>query len=287
MVSPGFFEVFDIPLKRGRAFTARDGAKSPPVAIINETMAREFWKDRDPLNEQIVIGRGLLDELKDEPVRQIIGVVGDVRDQGLRNAPRAVLYVPQVQVPDAWTARYIRDDFMTWVAHTQTAPGKLAPAIQEQLRKATGLPVSAPVSMSKVVSLSTARDEFSMLLMTVFGALALLLASVGLYGLMAYTVEQRTQEIGIRLALGADANQVKKMVVWQGMRLVIPGAALGLLAAWSGARVMESLLFGVQARDLVVFIAVPVVLSAVALLAVWLPAKRASRVDPSVALRYE
>ena len=160
-------------------------------------------------------------------------------------------------------------------------------AIQEQLRQATGLPVSEVRSMSEVVSRSVSRQKSSMWLTTVFGFSALLLAAIGIYGLMAYSVEQRTQEIGIRLALGAQASQVKNMVVRQGMTLAIVGVAIGLAAAFGLARFIATFLFGVGKWDPVVFVAVPGVLTLVALIAVWLPARRASRVDPILALRYE
>jgi putative ABC transport system permease protein len=286
-ISPGYFEVFNIAVKRGREFNDRDTGSSAPVVVINETMAKQFWKDRDPLNGRIKIGRDVMKDLKDEPVRQIIGIVADVRDTGLQNVPRPVMYVPQAQVPDTFTAAFFRDDFTNWIVRTRTDPHKLAPEIQKQLREATGLPVSNLLMMDQVVSRSIARQRFSLLLMAVFGGAALLLAAMGIYGLMAYTVEQRTHEIGIRLALGADAKQVRRMVVRQGMGLAMMGAAIGIAASWALARTLESLLFGVKARDPLVFIAVPLVLGAVALWAVWLPALRSSRVDPLVALRYE
>jgi predicted permease len=285
-VSPGFFEVFRIPVKRGRTFTGRDDGRSPAVVAINETMARKYWKDSDPLKDRIVIGRGMSKWIEDEPVRQIVGIVGDVRDDGLNHAPRPIMYVPQAQLPDAENAFFFRPP-IAWVVRTQSEPHRLVPAIQRELRQVTGLPVSDVHSMDEVVSMSTTQQRFNMLLMTVFGCAALLLAAIGVYGLMAYSVEQRKQEIGIRLALGAEAGQVRNMVVLQGMRLALMGVAGGLAAAWGLARLMESLLFGVKPRDPLVFIAVPVALGAVALLAVWLPANRASRVDPVVALRHE
>ena len=152
---------------------------------------------------------------------------------------------------------------------------------------ATGLPVSNVRSMADVVIRSTSRQRFNMWLMTIFGASALLLAAIGIHGLMAYSVEQRTQEIGIRLSLGADGASVRRMVVVQGMRLALVGVVVGLAASWGLARLMTSFLFDVTARDPLVFAGVPVVLTLVALLAVWLPAMRASKVDPMVALRYE
>ena len=284
-VSPGFFDVFKIPVTRGRAFTGRDAANAQPVVMINETMAKLFFKDRDPLKERIAIGRKIMKEFKDEPARQIIGVVADVRDTGLANTPRPVMYVPWAQLPDVADAFW--NEPMAWVVRTRTPPQKLIPAIQEQLRQATGVPVSDVLLMDDVVALSTTRQRFSMLLMTIFGCAALLLAAIGIYGLMAYTVEQRTQEIGIRLALGAEATQLRDMVVRQGMSLALTGVAIGLAAAAGAARLMDSLLFGVKPRDSIAFIAVPLVLGAVALLSVWLPARRALRVDPAVALRHE
>ena len=159
--------------------------------------------------------------------------------------------------------------------------------MQEQLRQASGLPVSNVRTMSEVVSRSTSRQRFNMWLMTVFGGCALLLAAIGIYGLMAYSVEQRTQEIGIRLALGAQAHQVRNMVVWQGMRLTLVGVVVGLASAFVLSRFVASFLFGIKARDPMVFVAIPLVLSAVAFVAVWLPARRASRIDPMIALRAE
>jgi putative ABC transport system permease protein len=279
-VSPGFFEVFKIPDKRGRTFTNRDDDKSPAVVVINETMAKQFWKGEDPLQDRIVTG-------KDDPGRQIIGIVEDVRDSSLNRDPRPMMYVPQTQIPDAFNAQSVRLTPVAWVVRTQTEPHALVPAIREQLRQTTGLPVADVRSMDQVVSLSTARQRFNMLLMTVFGCAALLLAAIGIYGLMAYSVEQRTREIGIRLALGAEAGQVRNMIVRQGTGLALAGVVVGLGAAWGLSRVIESLLFGVTARDPLVFVAVPAVLSVVAFLAVWLPANRASRVNPVDSLRYE
>jgi putative ABC transport system permease protein len=159
--------------------------------------------------------------------------------------------------------------------------------MQEQLRQATGLPVSDVRAMDEVVSLSTARQRFNMLLMSVFGCCALLLAAIGIYGLMAYSVEQRTQEIGIRLALGAGASNVRNMVVQQGMGLALAGVAIGIASALALTRFLQSLLFGVKARDPLAFFGVPILLILVALIAVWLPAARASRVSPVESLRYE
>jgi putative ABC transport system permease protein len=160
-------------------------------------------------------------------------------------------------------------------------------AIREQLRQVTGLPVSDVQSMDEVVNLSIARERFNMLLMSVFGCSALLLAAIGIYGLMAYSVQQRTQEIGIRLALGATSGQVRGMVVNQGMQLAIAGALIGLGSAFALTRFLESFLFRVKGHDPLVFAMVPVTLSLIAFLAVWFPARRAARIEPVEALRYE
>jgi putative ABC transport system permease protein len=289
-LSPGYFDVFRIPVKRGRAFDDRDTTGATSVVVINEAMARQFWKTGDPLNDRLVIGRGVMREFAAEPERQIIGIVGDTRDGGLNSDPQPTMYVPQAQVPDAANALNVRLTPMAWVVRTQGDPHAFSLQIQEQLRQATGLPVTDVRSMDEVVSLSTSRERFNMWLMTVFGVSALALAAIGIYGLMAYSVEQRTQEIGIRLALGAGVSQVRRMVIFQGTRLALAGVVLGVAAAWALVHFIASitaLLFGVGASDPVVFAGVPVLLMLVSLASAWLPALRASRVDPIVAMRAE
>jgi predicted permease len=287
IVSPGYFEVFKIALRRGRVFDDRDSGSAPPVVIINEAMAKQFWKDGDPLGAQIALGRGVARELEAEPVRQIVGIVGDVRDRGLNREPEPTMYVPQAQMPDAASALTERLGPMAWVVRTHGDPAALARPVQEALREATGLPVSDVRVMNDVVSRSTSRERFNMLVMTVFAVFALLLAAIGIYGLMSYAVEQRTQEIGIRLALGAEGGQVRRMIVAQGLRLTLVGVAIGVAAAFGLARLIASFLYGVKAWDPLVFIAVPLALVVVALIAVWRPAARASVIDPSSALRSE
>jgi predicted permease len=286
-VSPGYFEVFKIPVRQGRTFVERDDSHAPGVVIINESMAKQFWPKSSPIGERLIIGRGVMREFAAEPERQIIGVVADSRDNGLNSEPGPKMFIPQAQVPDLANALNVRLTPMAWVVRTQMEPHALSSAIQEQLRQATGLPVTDIRSMTEVVSRSTAQEQFNMWLMSVFGTSALLLAAIGIYGLMAYSVEQRTQEIGIRLALGAQVSTVKNMVVVQGMRLALVGVVLGVGAALGLAKLIATFLFGVTPRDPFVFVGVPVLLSVVALLAVWIPARRASRVDPIIALRYE
>ena len=284
-VSPKYFDVFKIPIKRGRGFTDQDDAVAPGVVLINEAFAKQFFKDKEPVGERLMIGAGVMKELSMERERQIIGVVSDVRDGGLNNEPGPHMYVPNAQVPDALNALNVRITPIAWVVRTQGDPYGVSNAVQEQLRQVSGLPVSSIRSMEEVVSRSISRQRFNVLLMSVFGASALLLAAIGIYGLMAYSVAQRTQEIGIRIALGAEAQQVRRMVVVQGMRLAIVGVIVGLVVAWWLALTMSSVLYEVQARDPVVFVVMPVVLTIVSLLAVWLPARRASSVNPLIALR--
>jgi putative ABC transport system permease protein len=287
-VSPGFFDTLKIPVKRGRAFDARDNRGSAAVVLINERMAERFWKGRDPVGDRLVIGRNAgMSEFKDEPVRQIVGIVGDIRSDGLDTAPRPIMYVPQAQIPDAENAFFHVLLPIAWVVRTEGEPSGLIPAIQEQLRRTTGLPVTDVAPMSRVVQAQTGRQQFSMLLMSIFGSVALLLAAIGIYGLMAYSVEQRRREIGIRLALGAESSQVRNSIVQKGMTLAALGTAAGLGASWGLTRLIRSLLYGLQAHDPMAFVATPMILIVVALLAVLPSANRASAVDPAESLRYD
>jgi predicted permease len=286
-VSPNYFDVFKIPVKRGRAFNDRDDMSAPGVVLINEAMARQYWKDGNPIGERLMIGAGVMKELANEREREIVGVVGDSRDGGLNNEPEPRMFIPNAQVSDAQNALNLGIRAVAWVVRTQAAPYGLSAAIQEQLRQASGLPVSDVRSMEDVVLRSISRQRFNVLLMTIFAGSALLLAAIGVYGLMAYSVEQRTQEIGIRMALGAGGRDVRSMVVFQGMRLAVIGVIVGLAAAFGMSRLIASLLFGVEARDPMVFIVIPLLLTVVSLIAVWLPAHRASTIDPLRALRYE
>src|SRR5579883_589237 len=286
-ISAGYFDVFRIPILRGRAFDERDDASGPPVVIINQAMAKRFWPKGDPLGSELVIGKGVGPEFE-EPARQIVGVAGDSRDAGLNRNPAPVMYVPAAQVRDGITALNSRIGPLMWVVRTRVPPYSLSQPIQAALREASGgLPLARIRSMDEVVARSTARQDFNMLLLTIFAGAALLLAAIGIYGLMAYSVAQRTQEIGIRMALGAQARDVRRMVVLQGLGLALVGVVVGIAAALGLSKAIASFLFGVTAWDPVVFGTVPVLLGSVALLAVWIPARRATRVDPLDALRYE
>jgi putative ABC transport system permease protein len=284
--SPGYFATFHIPL-RGRDFTDQDTAAAPLVVIINESMAKRFWPKEDPIGQQIIIGHNVGPQFE-EPARQIIGIAGDIRDGGFNRDPQPLMMIPQAQVKDDITALNAGIGPVVWLVRTHGDPHQYRSAITEQIRQASGgFPVARVRPMTEVVANSTAREDFNMLLLTTFGASALILAAIGIYGLMAYSVQQRTQEMGIRMALGADRSRIRSLVVWHGMRLAIVGVIIGIGAAFGLTRFIASFLFGVKTWDPMVFVTVPVILSLVALLAVWMPATRASRLDPQQALRIE
>ena len=241
--------MFRIHVIRGRSFTQRDNHGGAPVVIINEAMARRFWPKGDPLQDRILIGKGVMPALQDEQPRQIIGIVSDQRDNSLNQDPGPEVYIPNGQATDAIQALNVKLTPLAWVIRTRGEPMKLRSAVEEQLRRITGLPVSDIRSMDEVVLRSTSRERFHMLLMSVFGGVSLALAAIGIYGLMAYSVEQRTQEIGIRMALGAEERDVRAMVMRQGMTFALVGVVLGVAAALGLARQIASLLFGVKAWD--------------------------------------
>ena len=287
-VTPGYFDVLGIPLLHGRDFTPSDTVGAQGVAIINESMAKRYWKNgENPIGQQILIGHGVGPEF-DEPARLIVGIVGDVRDMGLNREPPPTMMSPLAQLPDGMTKLNSKFAAFTWIVKTRQEPHQMTALLSEQLRQCSGgLPVAQVRSMEEVVVRSTARQDFNMLLLSIFGGSALVLAAIGIYGLMAYSVQQRTQEIGIRMAMGADRSRITRMVIWQGMRLTLAGVAIGIGAAFGLTHLIASLLFGVKRWDPAVFVSVPVILSAVALLAVWLPALRASKLNPMEALRTE
>jgi predicted permease len=285
--SPGYFDVFQIPVLLGRAFNDRDDAAGARVAIINQALARQFWPQGEPLGERLILGQGYGPEFE-EPALQIIGIVGDVRNLDLSAVPTPVVYIPMAQVTDGLTALASRASSLVWPVRTRGAPNQLSSTIQNQLQQASGgLPLASVRSMDEVVARATASQDFNALLMSIFGCTALLLAAIGVYGLMAYSVAERTQEIGIRLALGAETSNVRNMVIAQGMRLAGIGIAIGIASSLGLTQLLAGFLFGVKPWDPLAFTLVPAILGAVALLAVWLPARRATRIDPITALRCE
>jgi len=250
-------------------------------------MARKFWPEGDAIGARITIGHGLGPEFE-EPARQVVGIVGDTRDNGLDSDPAPLMFIPETQVTDGATALESRVLPLNWIVRTKVAPFSLSADLQKELRVATGgLPVAHIRTMEQVVGESTARSDFNTLLLSIFAGLALLLAAIGIYGLMTYSVQQRTQEIGIRMALGASPGSVRKMVVLQGMRLAAIGVVIGIAAALALTRFMAGLIYGVKTWDPVVFVTIAALLGTVSWLATYIPARRASRVDPMVSLRYE
>jgi putative ABC transport system permease protein len=286
-ISWRYFNAFSIPLLRGRNFTEQDGTGAPGVAIINEAMARQYWPKGDPLKDRILIGAGAGPAFA-EPSRQVVGIVGDTHDGGPNREPTPVMYIPLAQMPDLETALNSRVAPLWWIIRTQVDPHTLVPQLSDALRIASGgLPVAHIRTMEEIEARNIARQRFNMLLLTVFGSAGLLMAAIGVYGVMSYSVQQRTQELGIRMALGAQAANLRNMVIRQGMLLTLLGIITGIGTAFWLTRFLASFLFGVKAWDPLVFIATPLLLSLVALIAIWIPAQRATKVDPMTALRLE
>jgi putative ABC transport system permease protein len=283
--APAYFRTFGIPIIRGRTFTARDVSGAPGVVMINQAMAAQYWPTSDPLADRLTIGRGLAPGM--EMVgRQIVGIVGDVHDAGLNHTPPPIVYIPWAQVPDPLSSLVLDLTPLAWIVRTRVEPSLAIAGMRRELQVVSGgLPVGQPRTLEDVVARSTARTRFETILSTTFAALALFLAAIGIYGVTAYAVAQRTHEIGIRLALGAASDTVRNMVLRQGMGIALLGVSIGMVGALGVTRLLAAFLFGVTTRDPMVFVTVPLLLSGVALLGVWMPARRAARVDPAVALR--
>ena len=283
----GYFPTFKIPLLRGRNFTEHDDAAAPGVVIINEAMAKQYWPKGDPLKDRLQIGPGAGPAFA-ESLRQIIGIVGDTHDGGLNRDPFPMMFIPIAQMPDGETALNSRVAPLYWIVRSNVDPHTLAAPVSAALSQASGgLPVAHIRTMDEIEMLNISRQRFNMLLLTIFGTAGLLMAAIGVYGVMSYSVQQRTQELGIRMALGAQASNLRNMVIGQGMALTFIGVVIGIGGAFWLTRFLASFLFGVKVWDPTVFIVTPLLLSAVALMAIWIPAKRATRVDPMTALRLE
>ena len=284
-VSGDYFKVFNIPLVRGRVFSERDKSNTAPAVIINEAFAKKYWPKSDPLGQSIVIGQGLGPQFADQP-RQIVGIVGSVCESGLDQGLSPVMYIPQSQTPQGITELANSVIPLSWEIRTAADPMSMHTAIEREFRAVDGMiPISHVRSMDQVMSASIGRQNFNMTLLSVFAGIALLLASIGIYGLMAYSVEQRAQEIGIRMALGADRGAVLRLVVLQGMKLTVIGLAIGLAGAFGLTRLLGHLLFGVHSSDPVTFAAVAAVLALVAAFATYLPGRHAAGLNPTQTLR--
>jgi putative ABC transport system permease protein len=279
-VTANYLKAMNIPLRQGRYFASSDNAQSLPVAIINETMARQYWPGENALGRRFKIGD------PDEPGKQwkqIVGIVADIRQMGLDEPIKAEMYLPYEQVTD-WPGYIPRD----LAIRTNGDMSGLVGSVRQIIREVDpDQPVSNVATMAEVLGTEAAQRRMGMIMLAGFAALALLLASLGIYGVLAYFVTQHTNEIGVRQALGATPRNILFLVLRKGMGLTLVGVAIGLLAAFALTRLMSSLLFGVTAADPLTFATVPLLLIVVALLACYIPARRATKVDPLVALRYE
>jgi putative ABC transport system permease protein len=277
-VDVGYFRSMGIPMIKGRDFTDRDQHNSPPVIIVTETFARQYFPNEEALGKRVQPGISTYDNDK-STMREIVGVVGDVRNRALNTEPKPAYYLPQSQIPF---------NQMIGVLKTTTDPKSLLSAVTKEVAGFDkDLPVFGVKTMDEYLSSSVAAPRFNTTLLTIFAAVALALTIVGLYGVMSYSVAQRTGEIGIRLALGAQTKDVLGMIVRQGFRLVVLGLVIGLAGAFALMRLISGLLFGVTTKDPFTFVAAALLLMLVALLACIIPARRATKVDPMEALRCE
>jgi putative ABC transport system permease protein len=275
VITPNYFRAMGIPVLMGRDFAEADSQDAAKVTIIDERLAREYWPDESPLGKRVRFGP----PENNEPWHTIVGVVGEVRHERLDLATRKTVYIPYPQIPVG---------SMTLAVRTTTAPESLTSAVQGQVRELDpDQPVTNVITMAKTLSSSLWQTRLYTILFGIFACVALILASVGIYGVMSYSVTQRTHEVGIRMALGARQSDVLSMIVRQGMSLIIAGIGVGLIGAFLLTRVMAGLLYDVSATDPLTFFLISLVLAGVALVACAVPARRATKVDPIVALRYE
>jgi len=264
-----------IPLLKGRFFTEQDGPDKPQAAIINEAMVRRYWPNEDPIGKRFTFG----DPASDSQWITIVGVVGDVKRQGLDASVRIESYRPHSQLSERR---------MEVVVRTSGDPLSLAKTLRDTVWSLDkDVPVADIKTMDDILADTMASRRFNLLLMSIFASVAMILASVGLYGVMSYAVTQRTHEIGIRIALGAKKSDVLKLVVGQGMVMTLIGVFVGLAAAFGLTRLMSSLLYSVSATDPLTFAAISILIASVSFGACYIPANRAAKVDPMVALRYE
>src|ERR1700728_2228319 len=278
-VSPGYFRTIGIRMRSGRDFTDRDSATAPGVVIVSQMVARRLWPGEEPIGKRI----SMEDDPKPEDWLTIVGVVDDVRQLGLTEQPEPAIYQPYLQVTRTFFLGH-----MTFAVRTASNPQRMAPAVRDVLRSLDkNQPVQSISTMETVVSATTTEPRFQTRLLAVFAMLALVLAAIGVYGVLAYSVSERTHEIGIRLALGAGTGNVMGMVFRNSLTLAVAGVSLGTAGALVVTRVLEKYLFDVKPTDPATFAVVALVLAVIALLAGCIPARRATKVDPVVALRFE
>jgi putative ABC transport system permease protein len=271
--SPGYFQTMRIPVLKGRDFSEHDTVNTPMVVVINETMARKYWPNEDPL------GKRLLSPGNRMPPAEVIGVVGDIKHFGLDDQAEEYVYTSSIQTPG---------NSMFVVVRTATDPVSMAATLRKEVQSLDKeLPVFDVKPMEQRIAESAGSRRLVMFLLGIFAIVALILASVGIYGVMAYAVTQRTHEIGIRMALGARRGDILRLVIRQGMLLVLLGVTLGLLVSFAVTRFMAGMLFGVTANDPATLMGVSLLLAAIAFIACLIPARKATKVDPMVALRYE
>ncbi len=276
---PDYFRTMGIPLIRGRDFEVRDEHKSTPVVIVNETFAKQFFPGEEVVGKRIIPGISTWDDDDKDDVREIVGVVADIRNRGLNTEPKPAYYLPQAQVPFSQ---------LIIVAKTPGDPHAIVSGVNREVSSMDPeVPVFNVLTMEEYISASVAQPRFNTTLLSIFAAVALVLTIIGLYGVMSYSVAQRTNEIGIRMALGAQTRDVIRLIVKQGVRMVLMGLALGIGGALILTRLLSKLLFGVTTKDPATFVAIVALLSFVTLLACYLPAWRATKVDPLEALRCE
>jgi putative ABC transport system permease protein len=286
-VSPDFFRTMSVPLRQGRQLEERDSGDAPGAVIINESLARQFFPTESPIGQRITVGGNLSTAFADRP-REIIGVIGDFREESVDLPPVPAAYIPLAQRPDRLTRFVNTLGGATFVIKTRQNPLSLEYDVRAAVRAVDGTQaISNLRTMEDVLSWALARRQFNMLLLSVFASLALLLSSIGIYGVMSYSVQQRTNEIGIRMALGAQARDVLWLIIRQGLALTMMGVMLGLVVALALTRLMKTLLFGLSATDPLTFTVIALLLTFVALLACWIPARRATKIDPMIALRCE
>jgi putative ABC transport system permease protein len=269
-VSPQWFDTMRVPLRSGRRFTAADEAQAPKVLIVNDAFARRFWPNQNAVGKHVIVGRGPI-------ASEVIGVATDVKNKGLAEETQAQVYIPFAQLP--WGN-------MNLLVRTDVAPQSMAAAVQKQISAVDAdQPVTSIQTLDEVMNSSRAQPRFTMLLLAAFSLAALALAVIGIYGVLAYSVAQRRHEMAIRLALGAERGDIMRLVVGQGLLLAVAGTAMGLIAAFLMTRLMSSMLYGVSARDLMTFALAPGVFLGIALLASYVPARQAMKLDPVEALR--